>query len=548
MPDSLCVSFNFSFVFLLLHLAACQSPAQESPVRHNWLTHSDLRSRSWDQPTWALQYEVDNPSVALKSSLRQLVDQTRAWRNLQLQNIDSTSADSLARYPAYVLTTLASEYVRTHLQHLPDLRWSNDTLRLEDFQLGSQGEVLLLSTLPNAWNDTLPSHYIIAQDERALEQFVRQQLANGLRIFGWQMWGYELLKSGETVAQGYFNDSTWVLDREIHYELAEAPVLRYVDENVAYYCHDGQSRPGELQAAVATAKQYAKDFLLVDSLPQLQLYGYSSPEQKALRMESMQQADYDARTGAVHLLCTSQFRGLEWGEQYRPWLRAAWGPAKAPILEQAFAMQWTQELRGRPWQHWVRLLAAADALPQPSLLLQQQVYQEQYPVIGRLAMASWIDFVLSTDGREAAKNWYKNGEEGQNWASRYAAWLTYIQDNYGTSATPAEQLSVDDWRGFTLAHEGYSVYNGYGGQRTEQSLRRLDDLGVNAVAIVPYSYLRNPNEPSVIPVANFAGGENDEAVVFAHFSAQQLRQRTLLKPQIWLGSGSWPGDVRFETA
>ncbi|MCO6480220.1 MAG: hypothetical protein J5I94_26510, partial [Phaeodactylibacter sp.] len=102
-------------------------------------------------------------------------------------------------------------------------------------------------------------------------------------------------------------------------------------------------------------------------------------------------------------------------------------------------------------------------------------------------------------------------------------------------------------KGFNFAHEGYAIYNGYGSGLAAEALRKMQELGVNAVAIVPYSYMRNPQAPTPLPFMTRAGAETDEGVARDAFLARQLGMKTVLKPQIWLGGGSWPGDVEMQS-
>ncbi len=99
--------------------------------------------------------------------------------------------------------------------------------------------------------------------------------------------------------------------------------------------------------------------------------------------------------------------------------------------------------------------------------------------------------------------------------------------------------------GMTLAHEGYRVYNGYGGAGVGPSLDSLCRMHVNAVAVVPYTFMRSGNEMTELPVPDDAGSENDPAVRHAIRRARERGMFVLLKPQIWVGGG-WPGDIHFE--
>jgi len=101
-------------------------------------------------------------------------------------------------------------------------------------------------------------------------------------------------------------------------------------------------------------------------------------------------------------------------------------------------------------------------------------------------------------------------------------------------------------QGFNFAHEGYQIYNGYGSRQARMSLGRMAGLGSNAVAIVPYTFLRDPSLPGPLTISNRVGSENDAAVLNSALASRELGLSVLLKPHIWL-RGSWPGEIRMES-
>jgi hypothetical protein len=101
-------------------------------------------------------------------------------------------------------------------------------------------------------------------------------------------------------------------------------------------------------------------------------------------------------------------------------------------------------------------------------------------------------------------------------------------------------------RGFTYAHEGYNIDDGYLSERSERSLERLRELGIDAVAIVPYTFMRNPREIVPLRVPERPGSETDEDVARAIAVAKAKGMSVLLKPQIWI-RGSWPGEIETST-
>ncbi|MEM9258867.1 MAG: hypothetical protein AAGA62_04410, partial [Bacteroidota bacterium] len=101
--------------------------------------------------------------------------------------------------------------------------------------------------------------------------------------------------------------------------------------------------------------------------------------------------------------------------------------------------------------------------------------------------------------------------------------------------------------GMTFAHEGYRVHNGYGGEKIKPSMASLAELNVNALAVVPYTFMRNPDKAHPLFIPRDAGSENDWATARSIREAHAKGWFTMLKPQIWLGGGHWPGDVDFQT-
>ena len=98
----------------------------------------------------------------------------------------------------------------------------------------------------------------------------------------------------------------------------------------------------------------------------------------------------------------------------------------------------------------------------------------------------------------------------------------------------------------TFAHEGYDGLTGYGGPSVGPSLDSLTRLDVDAVAIVPYTFMRDAHTPSALPIPDRLGAETDRAVRAAIDSAHARGLRVLLKPQIWVRD-AWPGEIVFDS-
>ena len=111
----------------------------------------------------------------------------------------------------------------------------------------------------------------------------------------------------------------------------------------------------------------------------------------------------------------------------------------------------------------------------------------------------------------------------------------------------SEPLPAHFLRGMTFAHEGYRGHNGYGGDLVKPSLDSLKRMGVNAVSIVPYTFMRGAEAVDTLPIPDHYGSENDSAVRYSIRAARGIGLAVMLKPQIWV-RGSWPGEIDFATS
>jgi hypothetical protein len=117
-------------------------------------------------------------------------------------------------------------------------------------------------------------------------------------------------------------------------------------------------------------------------------------------------------------------------------------------------------------------------------------------------------------------------------------WLESLATQDGPGPPPPSSFL----RGVTLAHEGFEIHDGYLSARSDRSLDKLQSLGVDSVAIVPYAFVNNPSRIEWLTVPERPGSETDEAVTHAIRAAKSKGMTVLLKPQIWL-RGSWPGEI-----
>lgn len=507
-----------------------------------------LQRAAWNSGAWLIVYlaKGEEQQAAYEKILHPLEEKTFRGIALKVFAYEEVPDSLLRKYPIMLIGKELPAAINAHLNLLPAVHFKSTSAQLDTLNLDQQEDLLQLTYLPGYWQDTLPMHLIWGKEDAVIQAHLTARLAQGIRSFLWSAWGYEVQRSGNILQQGYFNDSTWVMDKQIHFEFPVTPEDSWQIKSAQLQAYDGAPAPSPQWLKTLDSTQAAiEEFTGFTELESLQIKLYPSVERKALRTKSMQQASLSEDGRVSHLVINDNFQGHEWGLHYRAWLREALGQAHHPFYEQGLALQWVDDIRGASWRSWVRSLADAAALPPFELLFNEDERQQLAPLIGQLAAAAWVDYRLAILGKADFLMEYRRGIALPS-SETYKSWLQWIAQTYPQRAIVDKPIPEHRLNGFTLAHEGYRIYNGYGSARARQSLLLMKQTGIEAVAIVPYSFMADAQRPDPIPVSQNAGGENDEAVLFAHLSAQSLGQFTLLKPQIWLGGGSWPGDVSFE--
>lgn len=523
--------------------------SEENTTSSDTLPHrQQLQRAAWNSGAWLIVYLANGQEehVAYEKILRPLEEKTFRGIELKVFAYEKVPDSLLRKYPLMLIGKKLPTLLVEHLNTLPAVHFDGTYAQLGTLKLDQQKDLLQLTYLPGYWQDTLPMHLIWGKEDAVIQAHLTERISNGIRSFLWSGWGYEAQRSGNVLQQGYFNDSTWVMDKQIHFEFPVSPEDSWQTKSAHLQAYDAAKAPTAAWLNTLDTTQLAiEKFTGFSPLSRLNIKLYPSVERKALRIKSMKQADLSDDGKVSHLVINDNFQGEEWGVHYQPWLKEALGQPYHPLYEQGLALQWVDNIRGSSWRSWVRSLAEADALPSFDLLFNEDERQSLTPLIGQLAAGAWVDYRLQTQEKDAFLTEYKKGMP-QPKGEVHKSWIKWIKETYPLRSVSAKPVPQQRLNGFTLAHEGYRIYNGYGSARARQSLGVMKQVGIEAVAIVPYSYMADAHRPDPIPVSQNAGGENDEAVLFAHLSAQSLGQFTLLKPQVWLGGGSWPGDVTFE--
>ncbi len=274
---------------------------------------------------------------------------------------------------------------------------------------------------------------------------------------------------------------------------------------------------------------------------------YSSIEQKALRKKTIKTVSIEEEANSVCIVQNQHFQGNQLSIEHKLLIRQLLPKATITALEDGLSKHFTKKWQQRGYAYWCGQLYLSNNLPPLEELLNEEVYQNESPLVMGAMSGVFVDFLIGhfgqTDFLKKFGKWTK-----EELLILKPKWDDFLKKQYSDFEIVRNKRSISGTplKGFNFAHEGYRIYNGYGSQLAKESLEQLASINSNAVSIVPYSFMRDPRKPRQLLIEHRDGGENDESVLFAHFEAQQLGMHTMLKPQIWV-RGSWPGDIQMSS-
>lgn len=283
-------------------------------------------------------------------------------------------------------------------------------------------------------------------------------------------------------------------------------------------------------------------------LPAFTVQLYPSVEAKGLLSRNTRVSHIGER-GDIHRIAHRAFREHEDEMLAVRMIRKTLPPPKHRMLETGLGVYCTTHWRGKGYRYWAsRLIHSGNAMPLKELL-DNDLFQKESDLVTSCLSGVWVAFLVEKWGETAFLNQYNtfspNKKQIAQLETEFNAWAVGSLPKFTRPGRKAIPVGL---RGFNFTHEGYNIDNGYSGDMAACSLDTLCNTGANAVALVPYSYMRNPQAPSFFPfMRNHPGTETDEGVIHCMFQAQKRLMFCMLKPQVWLGGGSWPGDVQMQS-
>jgi hypothetical protein len=545
---------------ILVGLLACDAPQKESLSARAYFTaatKSDMPSRRELMDAFRARRAVlvvyasqNEEALEQYAELAQQIGSRRGM-TIEVKPCKEVTAEDW-RDKAIVLigTKHSNSVLRKVLKQLP-LRLGKDEIAFGD-QTFTDDAIGMLAFYPNPLQPTMPLSLLTATSDQAVLDFLQKKLIQDRRFFGWSSWNYEFYEKGQRVLLGMFNPETWAMDKKIHFDFSGALAPMAETNNFRFLAPEqaiDQNAIRKLAQTIQANADAIRDFINPNAtLPVVNFHLYATAEEKALMLNNADHAHVSHQTNAVHTVFDEAHRENLIGKENELLIRHLLGKPQTAALERGLAIHFTDQWQFKGYEHWAARLFASGNMLALSDLLTPEIYFEESPLVTGCLSASFVDFLLAKFGKDTFLEKYPHwSPEAQEIAALEREWHQYLRQqasNIDVEKTNTGELPY--LKGFNFAHEGYAIYNGYMSKlATEAIAKQSDQLNCNALAVIPYSYMRDPRQPSFIPIVDGAGSENDQSVIHSALAAKAKGMTVMLKPQLWLGGGNWPGDVEM---
>jgi hypothetical protein len=423
------------------------------------------------------------------------------------------------------------------------------SLRFQGVEYTDSSAVLNLANYPHPFQTQLPVFVLAGRDDRAVLAVLEEYLEEGVDFFRRAGFGYTLYLHGVRRLLGNFDRQSGGPDPRVRFAF-ESPD-REVARNRAFRFIARGFEPDErllveLSRESEHAIQNMEQFLERSSAGEVfPYYLYPSAEIKGLRVRHAERVHLEA--SAAHGVLHPAYAGLYGGQEIELPLRQYLGSARLAALGRGLAIYFTPRWQGRGYRHWAARLAAADMIPALGEWLPDERFQQGPSLIHEALSGAFTAFLIERWGKETFLErypiWAPSPKELESLEKPWRSWLERLapEESHGLR----RDFPISFAKGFNFTHEGYQLYNGYGSRLADEALSRIAELGANSVALVPYTFMADPGRAAPLRISARPGSETDESLVHSAHTARTLGLRTLLKPQIWLGRGHWPGDINM---
>lgn len=459
-----------------------------------------------------------------------------------------TAAD-IASKAIYLVGTPANNSWLAKLQDQLPCEIQTDKFLFAANEYKSPSSVLHINLYPNPFDKLIPMYITTGLDLKNIQDQLLEKSNNDWRSLSWSSFGYQVFNNNICQLSGFFSTEDWSIDKKQHWQNIEEEKVSEQSEHFNFTLHQALEDEDALakiikhcEASFAKIQAFTKSTKNID---RIDYHIYADLEDKGMMLRNTNHGHIDFKRGEVHVIHHPAFANNLIAAENELILNRMLGEPKSKLLQRGLGIYLADGWQKKGWRHWAKLLHQNQDLPKLERLLPAEREEYESSIIYGAAKASFVAYLIDSWGKAKFLREYSSWTaEMADLAQLEAGWQAFLEALPAVSITP-DNAPLPYLQGFNFAHEGYQIFNGYGSTLADQSMARMVNLGSNAVAIVPYSYMRQNDKPMPLPLIQRAGNETDAAVIQSIQQAKEKNCYVLIKPQIWLGK-SWTGFVEME--
>jgi len=412
-------------------------------------------------------------------------------------------------------------------------------------------DILSVSFFPNPENNELPFSFFSGNDAHTLFKFFERSVATAGASFFWQTMDYELYRDTNRILLGNFNDQ-WQLDPTTRFDYSLGNNNIAQSEHYTLISHQKEVSQQDATLLISDLENtYQKIIDFTESthdLPKIGYHIYNTAEDKGLILGNTEQAHIDINTTEVHTIINEKYQNNYIEKENALILHHTLGDSKSKAFSKGLAVYFTDQWQREGYPYWSARLFESDNVLTVKELFDNELIEKESPLLTDCMTASFVGFLIEHWGKELFlqrfSDWVPSEKDIKTLEPKWQQYLT--KEALKSPKKKRVKPTITYLKGFNFAHEGYSIYNGYTSKKATEAIVKQYDMGSNAMAIIPYSYIRMESTPTYLSIGSRAGSENDQGVVHSAFEAKKLGMQSLLKPQVFFGN-SWPGALDYET-
>ena len=484
---------------------------------------------------WADSLKTKTDYLDIRIRIDEAVDDTE-WKKFPLLLIGSPSSNKL---------------LKKLIADLP-LQFSDKGFEFGGYHFEKKDEVFNISVYPNPAAPEMPISVITSlSDTNITKHLIDNYTAHRRYGIPFGDWPWQVFRRGNKIALGAFDDD-WKPDSSRTWKFDYTQNADFKSPNFHLFIHKAGEFPFNAQALAERMEKRASEISsFIDKpleLNPVSYHLYDSPEYMGLMTGEMEHNFIRDKDQSVHAIHHPQYENNFPEIENRLIIRQLLAKPSNPILEEGLAVYFADHWQNKGYAYWsAQIFRSGDALTIETLLDKEKLQYES-PILRSAMAASLVDFLIGEWGKEIFLEKYTHWTPGTDdlrlLESKWKSYQKRFKDAYPNPDRRSKSLPY--LKGMTFSHEGYQVYNGYGSNLAQASIKQLNAHYANAIAIVPYSGMRDPSKPTPFHMEHGARSENDASVVFSHYAAKSIGMSSLLKPQIWV-RGHWPGDVEMKS-